>query len=379
MIVDEGERLRIAEGRSGAEFFAFDTVRKMFRDDRISPRTPQLFLDKGLTDGPILDYLVDGNLNLTWPETHDRLRPILMRGFKPRRIKDARVQMRSLAEHLLDDLGSQGSLNFVTEFSHHLSIGVIAQFIGIPLEDVHEFDQATVKLRLLGQEPFWPGVAALDDALRTVRNYSDEIVAKRRKNPQSDFISDLIAARDSSENISEAELVWNIAGILLAGHDTTRYQLSSTVRAVVEAGHWETLVRDPSLIPAAINEAMRLYPATPRQVKIVQQPLTLEGTDFHAGDVVTLNISAAGRDPDAFPDPDRFKLDRPTPGFDIGFGYGAHYCLGFAVAKAEMEEGVAALTQRWSDVTIAGPVEVHASGVIAGPEVVPIRYRTRVR
>ena len=93
-------------------------------------------------------------------------------------------------------------------------------------------------------------------------------------------------------------------------------------------------------------------------------------------DVVTLNVTGAGRDPAAFPEPDRFDLYRPEPHFDIGFGYGAHYCLGLAVAKAEMEEGLKVLTRRWRDVTIDGAIEIAAGGVIAGPEVIPLHYRT---
>src|SRR6266516_906387 len=112
---DGPERIRVARGRSGIEFFGYDTVREMFRERRISPRTPQHFLDKGVTGGPILDYLVHGNLNLTWPDVHDRLRPILMTGFRPRRIEQAREQMRTLAEHLVDRLAERETCNVVMD------------------------------------------------------------------------------------------------------------------------------------------------------------------------------------------------------------------------------------------------------------------------
>ncbi|WP_194239867.1 cytochrome P450 [Amycolatopsis sp. YIM 10] len=370
-------RLRMAAGRSGTEVFSYDTARELFRDSRITPRTPQVFLDKGLDGGPIMDYLVDGNLNLTWAEVHDRLRPIMVRGFRANRIAESRQFIRELADELIDDLLTRDHCDIVADFSHHLSIQVISRFIGIPREDVPEFDQATVELRLLGQEPFWPGVPRLERALETVRDYSERIVAQRRRKPEADFISDLIEARESTDRISEAELVWNIAGVLLAGHDTTRYQLASCVRAVVAAGEWETLRDRPGLVPAAVNEAMRLHPATPRQVKVVGEDLTIESRQFRKGDLITLNLAAAGRDPAVFPGPDRLDLHRTEPLFDIGFGYGAHYCLGFAVAKAEMEEALTLLTQRLRDVSIDGPIELKPGGVIAGPEVVPLRYRSR--
>jgi len=380
---DGSERLRLAAGRSGVEVFAYDTVRAVFRDDRISPRTPQVFLDKGVTGGPILDYIVEGNLNLTWKDTHDRLRPIMMRGFRPKRIAEIRPVIRELADSLIDRLlanpGPDGRsrVNIVTEFAHHLSIGTIAQFIGIPLEDVPEFDSATVELRLLGQEPFWPGVPRLEAALNTVRAYSERIVELRRAQRRPDFISDLVDARQAGEDLSEAELVWNIAGILLAGHDTTRYQVSSLVRGIAESGQWEALAAAPDHVPSAVVESMRMYPATPRQVRVVQEPAVIEGRALEPGELLTLNITGAGRDPVVFPEPDRFLLDRPGTKFDIGFGYGAHYCLGFAVAKAELEEGLTLLLKRIRDVELDGEIEVKPGGVIAGPEVVPVRFAAR--
>lgn len=370
------DRLRAATGRAGTEFFGYTTVREIFRDERLFPRSPQLFLDKGIQGGPILDYLVEGNLSLTWPSTHDRLRPLLMKGFRPKRIAAARPRIEALANDLIDRLLTRDEADVVTDFSHLFSIGVISSFIGIPPNDVPQFENATVKLRLLGQEPIWPGVPELEAALSTVRDYAQEIVDRRRVEPRDDMISDLIAVQGSGTDISGAELVWNVAGVLLAGHDTTRYQIASTVRSVLENGLWERLHEEPDLIPAAVNEAMRIYPATPRQVRVAHEDLTLDGVELTTGDVVTLNLAAAGRDPAAFEEPDVMDLNRPEPRYDIGFGFGFRYCLGFAVAKAELEIGLRVLTQRMTKVQL-GAIEVSPEGVIAGPERVSISYRAR--
>jgi len=125
---------------------------------------------------------------------------------------------------------------------------------------------------------------------------------------------------------------------LVAGHDTTRFELAQ---------------------------------------RVALEPLDIAGEGFAPGDVVILNLSGAGRDPKFFPDPDRFSLERKPPKYDLGFGYGAHYCLGNALAKAEMVEALTVLTRRLRNVELTGPVEVKPTGVICGPEVVPIRFEAR--
>lgn len=373
------DRVRAARAPSGpVEFFSYLTVRGIFRDERFEPRSPQYYLDQGVEGGPILDFLVSGNLSLTWPDVHDRLRPILVRGFRPARIKQARIAMRELAIELVDGLATRSTADVVQDFSHHFSIGVISSFIGIPRSDVGEFDEATVDLRLLGQKPFWPGVPRLEAALEKVRDYSEKIVEQRRAHRREDLISDLITLQEQEGDmkISEHEIVWNVAGILLAGHDTTRYQLAACVRTLVEGDLWERVAAEPALITGAVNEAMRIHPATPRQVRVVREDLELDGVPLRAGDVVLLNLTAAGRDPAVFDRPDQPNLER-TEAYDIGFGFGAHYCLGFAVAKAEMEVALEVLPNRLTDVALTAPPEIDPRGVIAGIDSMPVSYRAR--
>lgn len=372
------ERIRAARTPTGAtEFYSFPTIRGIFRDERLVPRSPQYYTDQGVSDSPILDFLVAGNLSLTWPDIHDRLRPILMRGFRPKRIMQARASMRELCDALVTPLVARGSADVVQDFSHHFSIGVISGFIGIPHEEVGEFDEATVEMRLLGQRPFAPLIPRLESALRKVKEYSEIIVARRRADRREDLISDLITLQETEgSRISVEEVVWSVAGILLAGHDTTRYQIAAGVRILAEGGLWERVAADPKLIPKVIAEGMRIRPATPRQVRVVAEDLVLDDVPLNTGDIVMINMTAAGRDPAVFDRPDEIDIDR-TEDYDIGFGYGGHYCLGFAVARAEMEIALEVLTQRIKDVRLTAPPEVDPRGVIAGIESMPISYRSR--
>lgn len=140
---------------------------------------------------------------------------------------------------------------------------------------------------------------------------------------------------------------------------------------------WERLAGDPKLLPAHVNEAMRLYPAVPRQVKILFEDMVIGGEAFAVGEIVVPNLSAAGRDPNVFPNPDSVDLNRSEPTYDIGFGHGTHYCLGHALAHAELMDGMTMLTRRLTEVAVDGPLEIAATGVIAGIEKLPIRYAAR--
>lgn len=372
------ERLVMARGLQGVEIYPYDVVRGLFHNRAAVPRDPEYFRKLGVPeDHPVMTYLVEGNLNLTWPENHDRLRPILTKGFTPGRIEAAKPMITEIAKGLLDRIEGLGRCDFVTDYSHHLSIGVISRFLGIPADDVPYFQDATVDQTLLGQIPLEPHLAQMEHSFGTVAEYSARLVALRRTSREPDFINEMIEAQESGDQLSEAQLVWSIAGMLLAGHDTTRYQLANAVRALVEAGQWDYLADHPQLVSAAVNEAMRLYPAVPRQVKILTTDLDIAGHLFPAGEIIVLSLAAAGRDPSAFHESDRFDLYRPDPWYDIGFGHGAHYCLGIALAKAEINAALTVLTRHLTEVELDGEIQVKAAGVICGPDSLPIRFRAR--
>jgi cytochrome P450 len=221
-------------------------------------------------------------------------------------------------------------------------------------------------------------VPRLEAALASIADYVTRLIAKRRNVPGEDFVTDLIAAQAADGKFSEAELIWGIANLLLAGHDTTRYQLGSIVRSITEAKAWDELATNPSLVPKAIDEGMRLYPVTTRIHRIATEDFELYGEPVKKGEMVLLNIGAAGRDPSRFANPDKIDLHRTEEKYDIGFGHGAHYCLGHGVARTEMEEAVKAWSTRVRDVRIDGvPQITPASGGMVGPEALPISYRAR--
>lgn len=371
-----GGRHPVVRGDGGAEFHGYELVRACFRDRRITPRTAGYYARMGVSPR-IADFVRYGGLAFLPEEQHDRLRALQVKGFLPRRIEAARPYIRAVAGELLDAMLAKGGGDFVEEFSHHLSIRAVCRFIGIPESDVPRIDRATVELQVFGAVPFAPMMPRIEAALAVLGDYSAEFVERRRRERQSDFISDLITLQEEGGVISREELVWSITNLLLAGHDSTRLQLASLMRASIESGRWNDLAQRPDLLPAAINEAMRLYPVTVWQTRIVSEPMRIAGENFAAGEAITLNLGAAGRDPAAFANPDRFDPDRTEPPYDIGFGHGMHYCVGHALAKAEMVETMALLTARLRPPTLTRPPRLRQIGMLCGPEELAVGFAPR--
>jgi len=372
-----GSHGTIVRGPHGVEVFSYRRIESLFNDKRMRPMDSSYFSGKGASKA-ILDFIEVGLLNFMPPDRHQRVRRVMVKGFAANRIEAARPAMAVFANQLLDGLVPKGHCDFVSDFSHHYSIGVISRYIGVPPEDVPTFDHATVELRLIAADPLTPGVPRLEAALASIADYVKRLTAIRSKSPEQDFVSDLIAAQAADGKFSEEELVWGIANLLLAGHDTTRYQLASIVRSITEAAAWDELAANPALVPMAVDEGMRLYPVTTRIHRIATEDFDLFGAPVKKGEMVVLNVGAAGRDPERFASPDKFDLHRQDEKYDIGFGHGAHYCLGHGVARTEMEEAVKAWSSRVKHVRFDGPLQITpASGGMVGPERLQLRYSKR--
>lgn len=381
-LVADGVRAGHAIGTSGPEFFGYETARAIFRDKRLRPKNAEVYLDMGLPRSSVVhEFLVEGNFNMMPADVHDRMRRIMMKGFRPQRIREAAPVIRAIADELIDQLVEAQrrgeSTDLVRDFSHHLSIRSISAFIGVPPQDVARFENATVELLLLGTVPFMPGVPRLEEALTEIYDYIQSLVRTRRAHRAQDFISDLVELQEGGDSLTEAQLIWGIVFLLLAGHDTTRSQIASAARCLIDSGTWEEVAADATLLPALVQESMRIYPAAYRFPRLVLEPLEIEGVAFEAGDLLAVNLTGAGRDPAAFPDPDEADLHRTGAAYDIGFGHGSHYCLGWALATAEIEQGIAALTERLTEVALTGQVEYVVGGVIAGPDRMGVSFALR--
>jgi cytochrome P450 len=364
----------LARSRRGVEVLDYDTVAALVSDDRLDSQNAGVYARMG---GPrsLLEFAEDGLLVGMSGEKHRRIRRVFSAAFRVRHVQSQRPLMREAAADLAASWASD-SCEFVRDFSSPFPMHVLCRLLGVPVEDIPLFTAAATELHLLAAVPLAPGFPRIDAALQTLSEYITGLVRRRRDEPRDDIVTSLITVQESEGRLTDSELAWNLVNLIFAGQDTTRYQLASVVRAVAQApGAWERLATEPELIPAAVEEALRLYPVTRFIVRIPRDDLIIGDLRVRRGRRVILNLLAASRDPSRFERPDEFLLPRPGPHFSVPFGWGMHHCLGATLAEVEMEEALRLLIESYQDVRVIGiPAMTPPPGMLYGPESMLLQF-----
>lgn len=306
------------------------------------------------------------------PPRHTQLRHLVSKAFTPRRIAGVEARIQTLVDDLLDQVSGAGTWDFVSGFAGPLPAIVIADMLGVPREDRDRF--RTWSTTLIQSNPirgeFGPGL----DAAAALYEYFSTFLAERRAHPRDDLMTALVRAEVDGEHLSEEELLGFCLLLLIAGHETTTNLLSNS--AVVLAQHPESrrqLADNPALVPAAVEELLRYDSPVQGLGRTLTRQVDLHGQPMKAGDTVLLLFGSANRDDHAFPDADRFDINR-RPERQVAFGRGIHFCLGASLARLEARIALQALLARhrdW-DVDLDSAVRLR-SGPIRGYVSLPVQ------
>jgi len=305
------------------------------------------------------------------PPDHTRLRRSVARAFTPRAVAAMERRFRELNEDLLDRVEPWRSADFVTELGHEPSIKLTARFIGVPEAD-EGFVQAHVKdwfqLFLSPQPP--ARQLELADSFLAYLAYVDRLVAARAKEPREDFTS-LMTALIGAE-LSHREVVELISTILLGGNDTVPNQLGNSVLRLLREGRWPV---PPELLRGAVEECMRIDGASLGSFRHATTDISLHGVEIPAGSLVLLSTDSAGHDEGVFPEPERFRADRPNADAHLVFGHGIHFCVGAALGRLQVRTALDVLGHRLPGLRLVpGPVEYRRSIVGRGLVSLPVRW-----
>ncbi|MDT7743782.1 MAG: hypothetical protein QOE59_2860 [Actinomycetota bacterium] len=307
------------------------------------------------------------------PPDHTRLRRLAAPTFTPKRLESYRAVAEEITGKLLDDAAARGRFDLVRDLAAPLPITVIARLLAIPSVDADRFARwgRALATALDGVR----SVAHAHELARTTaeaRELFTDLVDRRRADPGEDVVSQLVGALDAGQ-MSLDELVSLAQLLLVAGFETTTNLVGNAVRAMQAApGQWEALVADPSLAGGAVEETLRYDPPVQLTARIAHEDTELAGVPFRRNWGVLVLIAAAGRDPAAHPDPDRFDLLRVPTTPHLAFSGGAHYCLGAALARLEGEVALRMLAERVPGLRRAGRVVPKTATILRGPRTFPV-------
>ena len=291
------------------------------------------------------------------PPDHTRLRGLVNKAFTPRVVEALRPHIQKIVDGLLARVEGAGTMDLIEEFAYPLPVTVICQMLGVPVEDRERFKQWGLDiargLDAILLPPDSDVARRSAAARRALAEYFRALIAERRAAPRGDMLSDLIAAEEAGDKLSEDELLATCILLLVAGHETTVNLIGNGTLALLR--HPEQLRRlreNPGLIASAVEELLRYDGPVQRTARIPSADVTFDGLTIGKGEMVMPFIGAADRDPAQFPDPDRLDITR-TDNRHIAFGWGIHFCLGAPLARVEGQIAIGTLVQRLPKLALA--------------------------
>jgi cytochrome P450 len=289
--------------------------------------------------------------NLDRPE-HTRLHRLTVKAFTTGAVARFRPRIREIADELIDRMLEKGpGVDFVTEFGTRFPTQMIFEMFGVPEQDVDPMMDWLTSILSFGRDT--PEQQA--QAFAQITAYIQGLVAEKRANPGDDFTTALIQSRDEGDRLTEEELVQQIWVHLGGGSIASSNILPNIVVAFSRnPEQWELLCERPELLSKAVDEVLRYVASAATSFeRMAMEDVELSGTHVPAGSVLIPLLSSANFDEDAYSDPQRFDITRTPETPHLGFGYGPHRCVGWALGVAELEIALQVLTERLPKLRIA--------------------------
>src|SRR5438067_1865025 len=290
------------------------------------------------------------------PPKHDRLKALFQAGFTPKRIADHEDEIRAIVVKVLDRLEERDTCELVNEVAQPVVSRVIGSFMGIPEADDAIWARLMNSTLGAGDADLNPeGIeGAVERDVPEIFERCRKVIAERREHPTDDLTSVLVHAEIDGEKLEEHEIVMGFFLLVAAGNDSTKATYCSGMHALMEAPEQKRmLIDDPSLIPSAVEESLRMFPAFAHFRRTAACDTELHGQKIKAGDKVVMWYVSSNRDESRYEDPDRFDLRRKAEHQAFGAG-GRHFCLGTALARLELKVLFEETLRRFPAIELAG-------------------------
>jgi cholest-4-en-3-one 26-monooxygenase len=312
------------------------------------------------------------------PPKHDRVKALFQAGFTPKRIAAHEGAIRAIVTAALDRLEvppARETCDLVTDVAQPVVSRVIGSFMGIPEEDDASWARLMNATLGAGDEDLNPDgpESVMQKEIPEIFERCRAMIAQRRAHPTDDLTSVLVHAEVDGQKLEEHEIVMGFFLLVAAGNDSTKATYCSGMRALMEDPlQRRLLLDDPSLVPGAVEESLRMFPAFAHFRRTATKDTELGGRQIKRGDAVVMWYASSNRDESRYEDPDRFDLRRDTEHQAFGAG-GRHFCLGTALARLELKILFEETLARFPDMQIAGRPLMVESGFINQLKTLPVR------
>lgn len=309
------------------------------------------------------------------PPKHDRLKALFQRGFTPRRIAEHEDDIRAITCAILDGLEGRETVDLVADVAQPIVSRVIGAFMGIAPEDDAVWARlmnAIVSADDPEQNPEGPETVMERDMPEIIQR-CQQLIAGRIQDPTDDLTTVLVNAELDGEKLTEWEIVMGFILLMTAGNDSTKATFCSGMRALMEhPDQRQLLLDDLTLVPDAVEEALRMFPSFAHFRRTATKDTELGGCPIHKGDKVVMWYPSTGRDESVYEDPDRFDVTRKPEHQGFGAG-GRHFCLGTALARLELRVMIEETLKRFPAMAINGTPRMAQAIFINQLSTLPVR------
>ncbi|MFI6772163.1 cytochrome P450 [Nocardia sp. NPDC050412] len=351
----------LALGPSGYTVLTYDLATTVLRNTRFKNAALELMEQFGITDGLAHEFRANSVI-MAEGARHFRLRAPMARFMGPHTVQEIRGIVREIVESIVADLDTSAPIDFHTGIDQRIPARIYCYLAGAPAADeplVASLSERTLSL-LQRDRSLTPVIV---NAYAELFTYLRALIARKREQALGEDMLSFLIGQQEAGKLSEDELLNEAAAMLEASSVNTSHQTGLVVWTLLrDRETWRRLVEDPELIPAAVVEAIRLYPRPGIVSKVATEDIELNGTIIPEGSDVHVAVWSANRDQARFERPTEFRLDRESNS-PLTFSTGSHGCLGQSLARVEMEEVVRYLADRHPDALVVDDgTEIGQSG-----------------
>ncbi|KZS65301.1 Cytochrome P450 107B1 [Mycobacterium pseudokansasii] len=374
-LLRENDPVNYVPGADLWRLFRYSDINRLYREapaGNVGVHGENPGREKDSRRGGFLDFMLEKE-----GAEHARLRRLVVRAFNAKRIEAMRAEIQQTVDEFLAPHWANGHIDWIPDFAGLLPGTVTCRMMGVPLEDRDKFNHWTA----LRTNAFFVDVlpeevlTKANEAAEEMADYFEALVEERRADPRDDLLTALIRVEEEGDRLTRHELIVQVIGLMVAGYETTIGLLGNGLRLLIEHPEAVDALRaDPSKWPLAVQECLRFEGPILFNWRILWEDCDFGGTTIPAGAQVWAMMASGNRDPEHFPEPDRFDISR-TDTDHLSFGGGRHWCLGQHLARLEAEIGFRTFFERARNVRLDHPGHIEwSSSFFRVPGSLPVSF-----